>query len=271
MAPADQHLGGDDRSGLDHGHRHLAVALVGHPEHRAVDDVGVGVQHVLDHAGVEVHAAADDQVAEPVGQEEVAVVVEASDVAHGEGVVEPGGGRLVGVVVVLEAPVGGAHVDQALLAGGHRREGVGVEDADLDAGPGPAHRARALEPLGGRDAGGPALAHAVQLPHLGLRQGLDEALLDPHRAGRAGVDDVAQARQVVAGPLGLGHLEQADEVGGGQERRGHPVGLDQAQQLAGVPRAHEHHRAPHVQGGVGVPGGAGVVEGSGGQVHVVGP
>ena len=43
----------------------LAVALVGDAEHRAVDHGRVAVQHVLDLAGVHVHAVADDHVATP--------------------------------------------------------------------------------------------------------------------------------------------------------------------------------------------------------------
>ena len=66
---------------LDHGHRVLAVTVVGDAEHRAVDHVGVPVQHVLDLAGVHVHPGPDEHVAEPVGEVEVAVVVEVADVA----------------------------------------------------------------------------------------------------------------------------------------------------------------------------------------------
>jgi len=162
-------------------------------------------------------------------------------------------------------------VDQPLLAGRHR-VAAGVEDAHLDPRPRRAHRARVLQPLPGRDAGGAALAGAVQLVNLGAegRQPLDHAPLHRHRAGGGGVHDQAQAREVEAGPLLLGHLEYADEVGWNHERPRDPVARDQVQPQPGVPLRHDHGGRPHEQGGVGPPARPGVVGGPAQEVDVVG-
>ena len=76
--------------------------LVGEPEHRGVDDVGEGRQRVLDLGRVDVDPAAQDEVDPAIGQEEVAVVVERTEVVHGEVVALPRVGGLLGRVVVRE-------------------------------------------------------------------------------------------------------------------------------------------------------------------------
>ena len=82
---------------LDDGGEDLAVALVGDAEHRGVDHGGVQVQHVFDLAGVDVDAVAEHHVGHAVGDVQVAVVVETTDVADGEGVAAP---RRLGLGVV---------------------------------------------------------------------------------------------------------------------------------------------------------------------------
>ena len=128
-----------DAGGRDHdGHRPLAEVGVGH-----ADDGGVGhgrmvEEDVLRLPGIDVDAPADDQVAVPVGEEEVAVVVEPADVADAEagagGVV--GGRRLLRVAEVAEAVLlrRGVEEDPADGAG---RAGLArvVEDPDPAAPP----------------------------------------------------------------------------------------------------------------------------------------
>jgi hypothetical protein len=73
---------------------------------------------------------------------------------------------------------------------------------------------------------------------------LQHLALDGHRAGRGGVDREAQAGGVVAGPLGLGQAQHADEHGGDELGVGHPVALDHLEALAGIEPLHHHHRGP---------------------------
>jgi hypothetical protein len=73
----------------------------------------VGEQHGLHLGGIDVHAARDDHVGLTIAQEQVAVVVDVADVAHGEelaGTVRRG---LVGIVVVVELPQRLTEVDEA--------------------------------------------------------------------------------------------------------------------------------------------------------------
>ena len=65
----------------DHGAHLLADALVGDADDRGLGDVGMLVERGLDLGGVDVLAAADDDVLQPVDDVEVALVVEAAEVA----------------------------------------------------------------------------------------------------------------------------------------------------------------------------------------------
>ena len=67
--------------GHHEGHHRLAPLRVGPSDHGHGPDAGVVQQRLFDLPGVDVHAPADDQVLGPVAQGEVAVVVEAADVA----------------------------------------------------------------------------------------------------------------------------------------------------------------------------------------------
>ena len=184
-----QLVGRDRRTRLDDRKELLSKTRVGDPEHRAVDDRRMPEQDVLDLARVHVHAASDHHVDRPVGEVEVAVVVEVADVADGERVVAPGASGLVGVVVVVEAHAPGwSDVDDPGRAGGHRLALL-VEDADLGAGPRQPHTAWPLEPLRHRDLRRAALAHPVELGDLTRRERLDDPLLHRHRARRAAMND----------------------------------------------------------------------------------
>ena len=65
----------------DVGHRDLAGVPVGAADGRGGGDAGVAQQRVLDDPGVDVVAAADDQVLGPAGQGHEAAVVDAAEVA----------------------------------------------------------------------------------------------------------------------------------------------------------------------------------------------
>ena len=62
------------------GSAHLAESLVGHADHRAVHHTVQAGQHLLDLGGVDIEAAADVHVLEPVGDLEIACGIELSDV-----------------------------------------------------------------------------------------------------------------------------------------------------------------------------------------------
>ena len=68
-------------SAHDRGQHPLAPLLVGHADHAGLDDVGVLVEDRLDLLGRDVLAAADDLVAGPPAEEQVAVLVEVPEVA----------------------------------------------------------------------------------------------------------------------------------------------------------------------------------------------
>jgi hypothetical protein len=72
---------GAEQYSLHPGHQLLAVLLVGHADHLHVDDVGVGVEELLDLARVDVLAAADHHVLDPPDDVDVAVVVHHREVA----------------------------------------------------------------------------------------------------------------------------------------------------------------------------------------------
>src|SRR5690348_837423 len=114
------------------------------------------MEDVLDLAGIDVHAAADDHVAGPVGDEQVAVIVEVADVADGEVLTVPRRRRLLGIVVIAEAHAARRPDPDASV--GSRLPADGRADTNIDAGPRQTHGTGALEPLLRRDPRRPALA-----------------------------------------------------------------------------------------------------------------
>ena len=86
-------LGGVDglvRVELHGGHRHLAGLLVGDPEHRAVDDGGVAVEHRLDLGGGHLEALHLDHLLGAVGEVHPALRLEPADVAGAVPAVDEG-------------------------------------------------------------------------------------------------------------------------------------------------------------------------------------
>ena len=105
------------------------------------------------------------------------------------------------------------------------------------------------EPFLGRDARGPPFARAVELVDLGRRQRLHDPPLHRYWTRCRRVHDEAQAGDVVGRALLVGHLEDADEMRGHQERPGGAVHVDQTQPLARVPRRQEHGGGADVERG----------------------
>ena len=233
-------------------------------------DVGhrrVHHEHVLDLAGVHVDAARDDHVRHPVGEVEVAVLVDPSDVAQrAPAPLVERGGRLGRVAVVLE-PVRGLEPDLALLA---RRQlgAVGTDDVG-GAEQRPTDRAGMGEPLVGPDGAEPhALAARVVLVH-DRAQPLERGPLHLGRAGRRRVHDDLQARQVEPSPLLGRQLHQPHEVRGHELGVGDPVTLDQLEHLERVEPLHDDGGPAQAVERRRPPGGGGVVERCRAQVHAV--
>ena len=103
---------------------------------------------MLDFGGIDVHPAAQDEVDATIGQEQITVVVEPSEISDAEEVALPGLGGLLGSVVVLELrhPRHRRDVDQPGLADGQVVAGL-VADGELDAGEGAADAPRLAQPL----------------------------------------------------------------------------------------------------------------------------
>jgi hypothetical protein len=125
----------------------LAPFLVRYAEDGHVGDRRVTGQLGLDLRRVDVDATGDDHVALAVAEVPVAVGVEVADVADGEHALRAGGERLVPVLVVVEGGGAHPHVDEARLAGRNVAATL-IEYGDRRAQPGPADRARPLQPLG---------------------------------------------------------------------------------------------------------------------------
>ena len=115
------------RVGLDDGVDALAEVVVGQADHRARAHVGVLLQRGLDLGGVDVGAAAQDHVGEPVAEVEEAVVVEPADVAERLPAALAGAGLGADVAVAGRVARGGAQPHLALLA---RRQLVAVVVGD---------------------------------------------------------------------------------------------------------------------------------------------
>ena len=124
----------------DERHADLAQAFVGDADHRGLLDVGVAEEGVLDLGRVGVEAADDEHVLDPPDDPEASAVIDDTEVA---GPQPPVGGERVGgrlrIVEIARHHRGAPQHDLAGLAGGDVVALV-VDDAELEAGPGPAHR-----------------------------------------------------------------------------------------------------------------------------------
>jgi hypothetical protein len=115
-------------------HHRLTPLGVGPADDRHLPHAGVAQQRLFDLAGVDVHPAADDQVLRPVAQREVAVDVEAADVAGVQPPPATSRRTRRGCPVAGHDHVAADH-DLADLAD-RELVVVVVDDADLDVGAG---------------------------------------------------------------------------------------------------------------------------------------
>ena len=170
--------------GLQHDDRlHLlAVRLVRHADDRDLGDGLVGHQHFFQLARVDIESAADDHVLQPVDDVEVALLVQAADVARVEPPVADRFSRRFGPLVVALHDVVAADDDLAALADGQAIVLL-VDDAHLDAGDGLAHAARDAVELHVAEGGnGARFRQAIALEDGDLELGLElPDHLDGHR------------------------------------------------------------------------------------------
>src|SRR5262249_13826947 len=116
----------------DHRHHRLAEIGMLDADHRALADAGHLVDHAFDLLGIDVEPAGDDQVLGAADDREVAVGIEAADIAGAEEAVgaELAAG-LLRVAPVAAEDVGPAHLDVADRSSGQALAGR-IGDADLD-------------------------------------------------------------------------------------------------------------------------------------------
>ena len=223
----------------------LAPFGVGQPDDRDVADRRVRRQHRFDLLGVHVHTAGDDHVLGAVADEEIAVVVDESDVADGEEPPAVRGARRLRVADVLERRRVGSVVDPADLARPQLATVV-VEDGQAGAPDRAPDGAGLLQPpvrLGDRRR---TLHAAVGLPDHRAPP-LHHPALHLERARRRRMHDRMQARDVGACPHLLRQLQQPMELRRHHVRREHAVLLDEAQGLRGVEAVHDHEPVPDVE------------------------
>src|SRR6059036_3546364 len=129
-----RHLGQSRRPGArpeaQDGARDLARHGVRHAHDRHLDDGRVRREQVLQLAGADVLALADDDVLPPPGDAEVALGVERAEVSGAEAAVGREGVGVQGRVAVAEEALGAARQYLALAPGPDRRA-VLVDQADL--------------------------------------------------------------------------------------------------------------------------------------------
>ena len=227
--------------GLDDGVDAVAQVLVGQPDHRARPHGGVLLERRLDLGRVDVGAAAQDHVGEPVAEVEEPVGVEPARRRRATPIRPPAPGpRRRRSGSSASSRVDGPQPHLALLA--RRDLGAVLVGDEHGALGGAADRPPVLEPLRARDdRGGLRLGAGVELPDPLGAQPLDPRLLEPRRAGLGEVPHEPQRRQVVALP----HLDrQAPDP---LHHRGHEVHdvhrvlLDGGEGGLGV-EARQHHQ-----------------------------
>ena len=265
--PRRRRAGGGDVGHADP----LPPLLVGQPEDGHLGDAVDGGQHVLDLGGVDVHPTADDEVVAPAGQVEVAVGIRRPRSPTVQAWPRQARRRGLRVAPVAEAgevgqvapdrPAPGRVVDE-VVAGVVDR--LGEEPAP---GPGPAHRARMLEPVLGRADRELGLGRAVELPDAARADPLHDRPLDRLGTRGAGVGEeperVEASRRVrgrgtgggAGGGSAPGTPSSAAAAGGRSRARGGVEAAEDGERPARQQRARReadgdrvvHRRADQVQ------------------------
>src|SRR6516162_2461191 len=121
----------------DDGADSFADCGIGHADHGHVRDLGMSQQGLFHLSRADVESTADDDVLQPSGNPEVAVLVQPTQIAGTPpALVVRGRGREIGPAPVFEHPARTAVADLAVLARADRLIVV-ADDADLDARNGP--------------------------------------------------------------------------------------------------------------------------------------
>ncbi|CKT39602.1 Uncharacterised protein [Mycobacterium tuberculosis] len=196
----------------------------------------MGDQEVLRLLRVDVHAAGDDHVVAPAGQEQVAVVVEIADVADGYPAVLVARRRGFRRIVEVFEGVPALEIDFARLV---RRQLAAVGAHDVHpALYGLADRTRMRQPILGCDQRRPA----------GFRGGIvlvddrsppvNHLLLDLDWTWSGRVDHSPKAGHVIRITNCFREFQHPDEHGRDELRVGHPVALDGVEGALGVELLH---------------------------------
>mmetsp|Transcript_21532 Transcript_21532/g.83661 ORF Transcript_21532/g.83661 Transcript_21532/m.83661 type:complete len:584 (+) Transcript_21532:5464-7215(+) len=229
----------------------LAAVGIGCRDDAGLGDAGVGVHQVLDLARPDLEAARVDHALEPVGHEEIAIGIDAADVAGAEEAFalkldEGGFGRIRPAPVTVKHH-GPMHDDFARLADGQFLQPVRVDDAGVAARIGHAQAlllGRVVRvAVAGRGRLGEAIAFDVAQAPAAL-----QLLCDRLRHGRAAAADGDQAAEVEAVHLGAG--QQIDDHGGDVGPARDAVGLDQLGRELALPARHQHQGRTKGQGAV---------------------
>ena len=262
-------LGGERGVGLgdNHGRQGLTQALVGNTEHRGLLHVGVAVEYGFDFLAADVLAAPQHHVLQPVGDEDVAFLVDVADVPGmhpAVGQARRCGVRLVPVFREVH------HAPDPQLAGFHRRAVAAIFGYRLHAHDG-WHRApttaRTLEECFAADRGREplGLGHAPAGSGCPLGDGLVDLASVFGGHGRATAARALEARQIVFAPVR--RLHQFPGHGRHAVELGNALRLDDAQSLFRVPLVHADELATAAERGQCLDDQAGHVEQRYGQDH----
>ena len=249
----------------------LAEVFVGKSDDGARPDGRMCVDRGFDFGRVYVRAPGHDHVGLAIGEVEVALGVEISEVAERLPAVVCRGRIGPDVAIAGSRTPCGHHVDFAHDAGGTVLS-LAIEYADLASFGGFADGAGVGEPLDSRDlrARG-ALRAPVGLPDALRSEPVDPRAFEPRGTRRPGAHRALQGRQVVARALFGGKPPDALHHGRNEERPVHPVPLDQRQGFRRVESGHHDGRAPGVQALPRREEGTRVVERSGNEGHAADP
>src|SRR6516164_2553900 len=129
------------RLDLDKSYGHFAPVAIRNPDDRSSHDRGVCIENVLDLAGIDILAAADDHVLAPALNAAISALVETPQIAG----VKPALGidcrsRRFGIVEIVFHDGVSASADFADLSDRHNRAGFRADDLDFGLRHGPADR-----------------------------------------------------------------------------------------------------------------------------------
>ena len=195
---------------------------------------------VLGFLGIDVDATRDDHVRLTVGEVEVTLLVQVTDVAQCPPTVLVGHRcRLLRIVVVLEGAAA-AEVDDT---GSSRRKFLAVLTDNVTLGHGAAHRAGMGQPFLGCDLGGPDVLGARVVLVDDRTPPVEHLTLYRDRARGGSMDHILEARQVEAFSLLFGKAQHSDKHRRHELRLRHSIALDELETLARIETLHHDDRS----------------------------